>query len=660
MPRSQSTNETETIAEKTVFSSDSAAPAPCAANRTIYRPDIDGLRAFAVMGVVGYHAFPELFPGGFVGVDVFFVISGYLISRILLRRLELGTFSYGEFMASRIRRIIPALLLVLASTWMGGLLLLTEEEFSELGLQITAGALFSANFYFFSQSGYFDTTAEFKPLLHLWSLGIEEQFYIAYPIALLVVFKRFRKFLGTTLVATSFFSLTLCIIFTNQSPDAAYFLLPFRLWELLLGGILAYFASFWAQPTRFAGTALSIGGICMIGIAAFLAPQAGFPGYWAILPALGTAFLIYSGERSIANRFISSSKKIVFIGLISYPLYLWHWPIISFLHISFASSPPTGYLLAALAVSFSLAMMTYHLIERPIKQLDAESTYGRLLLLTALIAALGTATFYSDGLAFRSGIQQRATQDDFHRYGQSRFKPCEAQDLSENAPSWRGISRCRQSKGGLHYDVILLGDSHAEDLFYGIAEVLTTRNVVLATGYGIPVLENSNFSNIFRYLSQTEHSRKPTVVIVARWSAGDPKLAAQLTRTVEHLQRIGYDVSLTDDVPNFPFDPRGCNAKRLIALGPERCSTDSSQLRQRQHFISETMKTVATATGAGIIKTHDFFREENTYFMTKGGVIFFRDEQHLTVDGSLYVGQRLLETGQLEKLLDSRHADPKM
>ncbi|MBK6630247.1 MAG: acyltransferase [Betaproteobacteria bacterium] len=339
-----------------------------------YRPDIDGLRALAVIAVIGFHAFPELVHGGFTGVDVFFVISGFLISGIILVRLENDNFSFIDFYARRVRRILPALLPILIASLLVGWFALFADEYRQLGRHVAAGAGFVSNFILMQESGYFDNAAETKPLLHLWSLSIEEQFYVAWPLLIALLWLR-RSLLPAFILLTLLFSLAVSIAITAIDEVEAYYSPLTRYWELMAGSLLACLLLF--APRHFKhmdqagsrlGNALSLIGMVLIVVATFsFSKQSPFPGWRALLPVMGTAMLIAAGPGAWMNSVVLSHRSLVWLGLISYPLYLWHWPLLSFLRIIEGQAPAIGLRLAAIVISLVLAWLTYMFIESPIR-----------------------------------------------------------------------------------------------------------------------------------------------------------------------------------------------------------------------------------------------------------------------------------------------------
>jgi peptidoglycan/LPS O-acetylase OafA/YrhL len=367
-----------------------------------YRPDIDGLRAVAVLSVVIFHAFPDeaWLPGGFVGVDVFFVISGYLISKILFSEIEQHRFSLASFYGRRIRRILPALAVCLAAVLAYGFVVLMPSELAQLGKQAFFGASFLSNFALWNESGYFDTAATSKPLLHLWSLGIEEQFYILWPPLLWIAFKlkaAMGRLIAVLLVAS--FAANIALSLTEMSSD--FYLPVSRFWELLAGAALA-----WRPDVHLkAGLkhVISLAGIAAILVSARLfASDMRFPGWLALLPVAGSVAIILAGSNAVVNRTILSNRVAVSVGLISYPLYLWHWPLIAFAYV-IRGKPPT--ILMAFGIVFAsllLAWATYCFIERPVR--FSSNRVWRTQIVAACVAALGAC-----GLAVwvAGGLPQR-------------------------------------------------------------------------------------------------------------------------------------------------------------------------------------------------------------------------------------------------------------
>jgi peptidoglycan/LPS O-acetylase OafA/YrhL len=453
-----------------------------------YRPDIDGLRAVAVLSVIGFHAFPRVVPGGFIGVDIFFVISGFLISGIIYNGLRRDRFSYLDFYARRVRRIFPALLTVLTACLVGGWFLLLPDEYKQLGGQLAAGAGFASNLLLWSQAGYFDSNSAIKPLLHLWSLGIEEQFYLVWPLFIAFFYRRTR-YLAVVVAGLMLASFVWNIAFIHGSPTATYYLPMARFWELLVGALLSYAMIFGgagpiyaliqrppetnrSAAQKAASAALCWCGLLLIGASlSLITTQSAFPGWWALLPSVGALFIIAARD-SWPNRVVLSNRVLVSIGLISYPLYLWHWVLLAFLRSRVywdggeVSRPER---IAAVALSFLFAWLTFALIEKPIR-FGANKVFRPVVLvaLMAFVGALGFAVDLTDGAVFRYPREFRslgAFQYDADRkyyQGQYRFEEC----FLSAAQSYADLdAKCIDPPDGKSRLIVLWGDSHAASLY---------------------------------------------------------------------------------------------------------------------------------------------------------------------------------------------------
>lgn len=379
-----------------------------------YRPDIDGLRAIAVLAVVIFHAFPSSLRGGFIGVDIFFVISGYLISTIIYKNLQRGNFSFTDFYSRRIRRIFPALLTVISATFIFGFFILSADEFSRLGKLVAAGIGFVANLVLWSESGYFDAATATKPLLHLWSLGIEEQFYIFWPLLILFAWRYKFNLLLITITAL-ILSFLFNIIDIRNDPVATFYSPLTRMWEILFGSLLAWFTVFRKESLdcfnfkmnnylssinlinrmgdeHLFSNLLSISGTLLLLVGFFaITEESYFPGFWALIPALGTVIMIMAGTEAWINKKILSNKVTIWFGLISYPLYLWHWPLLSYGRIYYDKTPPSGFRWMAVLLAILLAWFTYKYIEDPLRHSKQKSQLKVIYLsgLAIVIASLG-------------------------------------------------------------------------------------------------------------------------------------------------------------------------------------------------------------------------------------------------------------------------------
>jgi len=396
-----------------------------------YRPDIDGLRAIAVLLVVGFHAFPTWVKGGFIGVDVFFVISGFLISSIIYESLDKGEFTFREFYVRRIRRIFPALIVVMTTCFVFGWFSLLTDEFKQLGKHIAGGAAFISNLLLWQESGYFDNSAKTKPLLHLWSLGIEEQFYIIWPLLLWFTWKRKLNFFAVTL-AIAIGSFYLNIKGIKQDAVATFYSPYTRFWELMCGGLLAWLtvykkassadiklkidriiasAIYRNKEVEKGKTLANLFGFTGLALLAFgfvkITKDFSFPGLWALVPISAAVLIISAGPTAWINRQILSPKPLVWFGLISYPLYLWHWPLLSFARILEGGMPSRNIRIAAVVISVVLAWLTMKWIEKPFR-------FGnqRIRLKVATLCGLAFVIGFSGFIVHKVGLSKAHTPEE--------------------------------------------------------------------------------------------------------------------------------------------------------------------------------------------------------------------------------------------------------
>lgn len=641
-----------------------------------YRPDIDGLRAIAVLAVVGFHAFPSLLKGGFIGVDIFFVISGYLISTIIFGSLERNSFSFRGFYARRIKRIFPALLAVLMASFAFGWFALLPDEYKQLGKHIAGGAGFVSNFIFWNESGYFDNASESKPLLHLWSLGIEEQFYIVWPLLLWFAWKKKLNLLTLTIVI-GLISFALNLGRVRSDAIAAFYSPQTRFWELLAGSVLAYIALY--KPNPFAGFKRKLAGwsgaaihagqpdanrkllrnvqslagalLLAIGIA-LITKNRHFPGGWAILPTLGTVLIIAAGTQAWLNRAILSNRVLVWFGLISFPLYLWHWPLLSFARILESETPASEVRLAAVAMSIVLAWLTYALIEKPIRFGGHHKLKTGILV--GLMMALGYTGYNSyqrDGLAFRTGMMRINNDGDigheiFFKQLYDQFYLCTPIDLRKEALTGLGSTRCLQSEQQQAKKIALIGDSHAEHLFLGLAEELKGSNVVYYIKDYLPVIGNQEFQNIFNSVIHDPNIK--TVILSAYWHARMSQIPkgssfkSELVKTVNALTAANKTVYLADDVPSFSFDPKKCKYSRWAGQ-KSNCLEDNKIFYSKyQNYYPIFQSIEAGNKDAKILKTAEYFCGKDFCTMAENGVLFYRDQHHLNLNGSRYLGKKIV------------------
>jgi len=647
-----------------------------------YRPDIDGLRGLAVLCVLAFHAFPTYLPGGFVGVDMFFVISGFLISSQILGGLKAQTFSLLDFYVRRIRRIFPALLVVLGFCLTLGWYALLPDEYEQLGKQVAGAALFVSNVVLLFQTGYFDHAAETKPLLHLWSLGIEEQFYFVWPVLLMLCGKS-RPKLAALFAVTGVLSFGLNVSLVSTEAAKVFYLPLFRFWELTLGGALAYWSvsghasGAFPDAARWRNAGAVIGLIAISSAAIVVTDKLAFPGWWALLPTAGTALVIWSGPQAWINQKVLGHKYLVAVGLISYPLYLWHWPLLSFLRVTQSQWPGPALAAMAIAVSFVLATLTFLLIERPLRlNRHRQQTVAALLVGLLAIGLLGAVVAKQDGLPTRSSIAGLISP---HSELTHLIRVDDACRRELALPEIH-FDYCRYQKAATAETVAVIGDSHARVAFPGIAEVLAKRGVstLLMANSSCPPLAGTpstidaeapgqafekelascsqKIEQIYAVLADKPGIKK--VFFVTRGAIylsgkgfGEPerKVARSpmvgpgafedgLRRTIEWLAQQGKATYFVLENPELGVDPAAC-LQRPLKISPQICHVDLKTVEARQ---AGYLSIFARLKGAAVIQTLPGFCPAQRCQIMRNGQFLYADDDHLSVAGSAFQAQEIL------------------
>lgn len=617
-----------------------------------YRPDIDGLRALAVLSVVGYHAFRSVVRGGFIGVDIFFVISGFLISSIIFDSLERNSFSFVEFYRRRIARIFPALLLLLVACYVFGWLTLLPFEYGELGKQIAGGAAYVSNFVLWNEHGYFDQAADAKPLLHLWSLGIEEQYYILWPLLLYVAWIRRLNLLAITL-AIAAVSFALNVGKASTDTIAAFYSPQTRFWELLVGSALAYGALHGERWARSGNAALmearSLAGATLItvGLATVTVDRA-FPGWWALLPTVGTALIISAGSTAWLNRRVLSNRLLVWFGLISYPLYLWHWPLLSFAQIIQNGLPSRTVRLVAVAAAIALAWATYELVEKPLRfgRFKAAKAVG-LLACMIVVGTLGWLGFASGGLTSR-GIARSAWQ----------LSTALADRDDYQAPSLSAASGSTANRftGVSPQSVLFIGDSIMAQYYPRVARLyadpqkLPYYSAFFAAKPGCRPIPHGEAVNTKNYgcdayyvavVRTAEDSIYRKIVISANWQAiFSDKVGAEnlseLTAEIKRLKRLGKDIVLIALQPHSNLvDPLQLAEPLRLALFsrdaqriPQSLWRDRQQLERQDQEATARLADFASGVGATVINPFDYVCTSTKCPVVVAGKPLYRDQWH--------------------------------
>lgn len=517
----------------------------------LWRNDITGLRALAVLPVLIYHAFPSLIPGGYFGVDIFFVISGYLISGIIFRGLINNTFSYSDFYAKRIRRIIPNLVLLLFSVALFGWFFLMANEYRSLGKHILSSSLFFQNFTLLKEVGYFTEEALRQPLLHLWSLAIEEQFYIVFPIICTLIWK-FRtnaKYLGFFVLLLTTLSFIACVSVTDRNFNF-YFPLT-RFWEIGVGALLAYAEAFGLLKFRtlpiYLRNIASVLGLILIVLAMMSSDKVAHPGFITLAPVLGAALLISAYPDALINKTLLCWRPMTFVGIISYSLYLWHWPILSYLFICVPQADPlwNG---VALVASFIVATLVYTHVENPVRrsqfQLNLDWMKFRKgntcsLRVTHILACLLIVTAGSSFYMYKSldGIPSR----DFHQKWNHIANREWIDFKKEPSIEYHGGEIVVTDKDKFP-SILLVGDSHAQQYFLRLKKLSKEKEIpagMVAKGGCFPFAktDNSDCKKVRTVLYEAINDPRITTLVIANKWGEKANLREGLIEFSEALQK---------------------------------------------------------------------------------------------------------------------------
>ncbi|HBQ8754192.1 TPA: acyltransferase [Klebsiella quasipneumoniae] len=618
-----------------------------------YRPDIDGLRAIAVVSVLLYHAFPTIFRSGYIGVDIFFVISGFLITTIIRKELKQGKFSLVSFYKKRIRRIYPALIITLLGVMFLSWFLLSTKEHSVTLRHVIFSSLFAENFLLWSEDGYFDKASIFKPTLHIWSLSIEEQFYIFWPLIIAFLVKRECEVKGIVLFILLSFSVNIYDIWNH--PAAAYYSPLGRSWELMVGSLFSViYTDIKAKNTNFqSNSALAIFGLVMVVMSIFLIPtQQFFPGFFAVPVVLGAALIIFYGRNTIISKLLSL-KPMVFVGLISYPLYLVHWPLMSFSSILLGRESSKANA-ACLVVSFALATLIYFIIEKPVARRKLTISYA----LFSVMIIIPVSSFLLLGTQSRIKEVNLATENEW-TFLKNNHKTLGVNDFSNNGTGLYYI----QAKGEDSY--VFLGDSHVANIAeytYGMTNLPgSVSSVLMAVGGGcIPIpnvytddkRRNSCWDMRNLAFEKMNDKNIKNVVIGGAWymyfydkkdyfyedesgkysineKKGMDLALDSLTKTIRQLTDDGKKVYFIKDAPYIPDVNPGIYRVRLnplMSYDPhENLSVKID--RQQEEFIS-LITSKAQGAGAKIIDVFDKVCQSGSCKLIDDGEYIYSDSGH--------------------------------
>lgn len=659
-------------------------------NTLSYRPDIDGLRAIAICSVVFFHVFPNGITGGFIGVDIFFVISGYLISSIIFENLNRKTFCFSTFYARRIKRIFPALILVLLACLILGSFVLFTDEYHQLSLHTIASVSFFQNIILWKESGYFDNAAETKPLLHIWSLCIEEQFYLIWPLLMWVAWKR-NLSLIILIFSLLFISFFLNLNEANKDIVEAFYFPHTRFWELLSGSLLAWFMvqrkEFpWVSNSNFLANIYScLGCICLLFGLFYINKSMNFPGKWACIPVLGTFLIILAGANAWFNRIILSNRALVWIGLISFPLYLWHWPLLAFAKIIEGNALANKIRIAIVLLSILLAWLTYQLIELPIRKGQNSNRLKVGVLIVSLfgIVCFSYYIYNASFVTFASATTNTAlkqigwqlpvgspAQIDSCRH----MFPIRSQMTSKE----RDDNFCYLQKAGKP-NILMVGDSVNLSIFPGLSKYNDYNLLVLSASAAAPFynirtteLNDTIRVNNFKLTNQALDyalAHDNIKLVIMSFSGGalltDPSNTFKITdvlhpsnhnakeifitaasKTIKKLLAKHKKIIYVLPDPLLDFDINQClkifrpfaftdNVNNVCSMSAESYYAREKEYR---HWVDTLLKKFPQVN---VFDASKSFCNENKCVAIKNGQLLYRDIAHLSIDGSTLLASSL-------------------
>ena len=621
-----------------------------------YRPDLDGLRGIAVAAVVAYHLDLPFASGGFVGVDIFFVLSGFLITRLIAAELQANTFSVTRFYERRIRRIVPALVFVCACTTAVAAVFLLPDELERYASSLIATAFSVSNIWFFEHSGYFDPGSGTQPLLHTWSLGIEEQFYIVFPLLLIAVFRWWPRALATVIWILFAASLTASILLLANDPTGTFYLLHTRAWELIAGSIVAL--GLVPRPASRAQSEIAMAlGLAAIATTSFAYnTKTPFPGAAALLPCVGTAAAIWAGEegRTTGGRLLTL-RPLTSLGLISYSLYLWHWPLIVFTKLATSDRLTTWEQAAIAASAILLAILTWHFVEQPFRRRGPAGFSGAAIFKGGAFG-LGAMAFSAIVLLALNGMPQR--------FPESVLQIASA---SADASPLRDKCHFHANTVGSYEDtcvlgddvppsVIVYGDSHGAEVSAALGEFAKARHASVRqiTASGCPPAAGFTFpadDRCERYnagIMDRLTSISPATIVLATYSlAWDREYPDQFwpsfERTVATLQAAGHRVVVLGPVPDLP-QASGIPAAvaRWKAAGHDPKDFSFRLGAKRFTRVETRLNDIAAAHGATFVPISPVLCSEKRCKPYSDGTVLYFDNNHLSMRGAQMIASRLL------------------
>lgn len=629
-----------------------------------YRPDIDGLRALAVLAVVIFHFNKHLLPGGFVGVDIFFVISGYLITGIILKEVSGGEFSFVDFYMRRVRRILPAAFFLIFVTALFGLAFMVPMDAKDLASSAIASTFSVANIYFWKylDVSYFAASSDMVPLLHMWSLGVEEQFYLVWPALLLVLY----KIGGRKGIVSAALLISLASVLYGESklvsdPKFAYYMLPSRAGELLIGA-LAFFASeTWkGRVNKNVAQVLALVGIAAVGLSiAFISEAGGFPGVISLLPVVGVACVIFAG--AVGNNVVSSLlslRPLVFIGLVSFSLYLWHWPILAFYRYAYGQPAGSGYIVCA-ALLIAATLISYYLVEVPFRR-PAKRVVNLKGFAVALMAVLTVSvSYYAIGT---KGLVRELSPEGYHAKVTEHFNQTKAAYRYEyNCQTSRydanliNLDRCLIGPGDKKPRVLIFGDSNSAH-YVGYWKVIaenqgvTMRNIAHDSCVPFSGEKSRPYVKVasrdscqkFNSLVRENFGNYDTLIVSADWEGykyRTKNYVEDIEGLVKELSATGKNIIIGLKVPIFKEYDRSCDLKAIKIPGVDCAArgvyadTGETEINDQIIAIAGKYNNVKTFTLRNYVCTNGTC---SAYL--RGKPIYF-DLGHLSMAGSEQIGR---------------------
>lgn len=634
-----------------------------------YRPEIDGLRGIAIALVITFHAFPSALPGGWVGVDVFFVVSGYLITSLILRQLRLGEFSLSEFFRRRVRRLAPAFIVVISLTTLVSWLTLAPSRMPDVSLSAFAALTGWSNFYFLAEMGdYFAPPTSRQPLIHTWSLSVEEQFYLVFPLLLILLFRWNRGRLSiwiAGLLAGSF----LLALFGGLDGESTYFLLPTRMWELLVGSYLAVLPSKGAQRNPRAHplwTGVGGAGLLAIISAGFWTPSSNYMALSSVAPVLGTALVLISSTKDSTLRTWLEFSPLRYGGLISYSLYLIHQPFLVFARSLFFETPTLG-IIVAISASIVFAIVSYRYIETPFRnpqsmpwrrlRLPTAAAFGATLTAVALMSTSllpGRPWSYPEIAVPGYEVGELDMREESWTLLRSG-SPESAEDVSNFETEWFSARDARTP-------LLIVGNSHSKDLYNTLVYSDTAERHFQVGRIGSQVRKIGIESALYETESYIGAS---LVVIATRLSEDD---IGNLRAVIQQIQRDGKEAMVALDAPLVELaTPDGWIWLDRLVSDQDNLAIDPAQVadevnREFYRILQETgdseavtrARHIAQATGATILERRDYMCEpsKRTCFgMGPDLTKFLYDGGHHSLAGAQFFGQRIDAVNWLEPLI---------